>query len=72
MLIGEFLLELSKKRGGLTNYYKNRDEVLARSGLTKKQQAILKSNDLAKIRDAIREEYCSANYIVVPFVMFVV
>ena len=42
-----------------------------KSGLTEAQQKILKSDNLRKIRDAIRDEYRSAEVIVVPCFMFV-
>jgi hypothetical protein len=70
-LIGEFLLELNTDRRKFTRYAEDRDTVLASSGLTEKQQNILKSDDLRKIRDAIRDEYQSAEVIVVPCFMFV-
>jgi hypothetical protein len=69
-LIGEYLLELSKDKRRLKRYAADREGVLTRSGLTKEQQKILLSDDLRRIRDAIRDEYASANVIVVPFAMF--
>lgn len=64
-LIGEFLLELGDKKK-LAAYRADPKGVLADSGLTKAQQRIILSNDLKKIRDAIRDEYRKANVIVVP------
>jgi hypothetical protein len=68
-LIGEFLLELGKSKHGFADYAENREAILAESGLTKAQQKIVLSDDLEKIRDAIRDEYKSAKVIVVA--MFV-
>jgi hypothetical protein len=70
-LIGEFLLELNTDRRKFNRYAEDRDSVLAKSGLTEAQQKILKSDNLRKIRDAIRDEYRSAEVIVVPCFMFV-
>jgi hypothetical protein len=36
-------------------------------GLTDEQQDILCSNDLKRIRDAVRDEYQSAEILMVPF-----
>ena len=68
-LIGEFLLELSEHKHGFANYAQNRQAVLAKSGLTKEQQEIVLSDDLEKIRRAVREEYKTAK--VILFAMFV-
>ena len=69
-LIGEYLLELNESKRKLNNYLADPDKALARSGLSPEQQAIIKSGDVRKIRDAIREEYASAEVIVVPFNIF--
>ncbi len=68
-LIGEFLIELSEDKRGFSNYLENPESVLAESGLTKSQQKLLLSNNLARIRDAVRDEYKTAKVILFP--MFV-
>ena len=70
-LIGEFLLELNSNKRRFNAYAQDRDAVLAKSGLTEAQQKILRSDNLRKIRNAIRDEYQSAEVIVVPCFMFV-
>jgi hypothetical protein len=68
-LIGEFLLELSEHKRSFQHYAQDREKVLAESGLTKEQQEIILSDDLERIRDAVRDEYRSAKVLVVA--MFV-
>ena len=73
-LIGEFLLELGEDKHGFARFARDPEAVLAVSGLTKEQQLILRSNDLKKIREAIRDEYKSAKVILFPMfvgIMFV-
>jgi hypothetical protein len=70
-LIGEFLLELNTDTRKLKRYLDDPDGVLARSGLTEKQQKIVKSGNLRRIRDEIRKEYGSAEYILYPMQMHV-
>jgi hypothetical protein len=65
-LLGEYLLELSANHHALRSYLDDPKKALADSGLTKAQQKILLSNDLEKIRDAIREEYGRAEIILCP------
>jgi hypothetical protein len=65
-LIGEFLLELYEDADKLARYMEDQAGALAHSGLTEEQQETLLSNDLNRIRDAIREEYEKAEVIVVP------
>ncbi len=66
-LIGEFLSELAEKPELLGAYLENPQAVLEDFGLTDEQQATLLSNDLPRIRGAIREEYASANVLLFPF-----
>jgi hypothetical protein len=70
-LIGEFLLELNTDTRKLKRYLDDPDAVLARSGLTEKQQKIVKSGNLRRIRDEIRKEYGSAEYLLYPMQMHV-
>jgi hypothetical protein len=70
-LIGEFLLELNTDTRKLKRYLDDPDGVLARSGLTEKQQKIVKSGNLRRIRDEIRKEYGSAEYLLYPMQMHV-
>ena len=66
-LIGEFLAELAENPELLAEYGRDPEGVLReQSGLTPEQQDILSSNDLARIRDTIRDEYHRAEIIVVP------
>jgi hypothetical protein len=66
-LMGEFLSELAENALKLSAYLEKPDEVMERSGLTEDQREILRSDDLARIRDAIREEYASAAVLLFPF-----
>jgi hypothetical protein len=68
-LIGEFLIELTEDKRALAYYAKDRKKALEGSGLTKAQQKIVLSDDLEKIRNAVREEYKTAKVLVVA--MFV-
>jgi hypothetical protein len=68
-MIGDFLLELAEDAELLARYRDDPAQVLAESGLTDEQQEILRSNDLKRIRDAIRAEYQQAKVIVVPWPM---
>jgi hypothetical protein len=70
-LIGEFLLELNTDTRKLKRYLDDPDGALARSGLTEKQQKIVKSGNLRRIRDEIRKEYGSAEYLLYPMQMHV-
>jgi hypothetical protein len=65
-LIGEFLADLTEDPSLLKEYARDQKGVLERSGLTKQQQDVLLTNDLKKIRNAIRDEYKKADLIVVP------
>jgi hypothetical protein len=66
-LIGDFLVDLTEDPSLLKEYGRDQKGVLEhRSGLTKKQQEVLLTNDLEQIRDAIRDEYKKADLIVVP------
>ena len=65
-LIGEFLADLTEDPSLLKEYARDQKGVLERSGLTKQQQEVLLTNDLKKIRNAIRDEYKKADLIVVP------
>jgi hypothetical protein len=65
-LIGEFLADLTEDPSLLKEYGRDQKGVLERSGLTKKQQDVLLTNELKPIRDAIRDEYKKADLIVVP------
>jgi hypothetical protein len=65
-MIGEFMIELSEDPDLLASYREDPEAVLRESGLTKEQQEIVLSNDLGRIRDAIRDEYGRAEVIVVP------
>ena len=66
-MIGDFLVELSEDPSLLKEYQADQKGVLARkSGLTEEQQNILCTNDLKRIRDAIRDEYKKAEIVVVP------
>lgn len=62
-------MELTEDKHALAYYEKDRKKALAESGLTKAQQKIVLSDDLEKIRDAVREEYKSAKVIIIA--MFV-
>jgi len=55
-LIGEFLSELEHP-DKLKAYLENPEKTLRASGLSGEQQATLRSNDLAKIREALQAEY---------------
>jgi hypothetical protein len=68
-MIGDFLLELAEDPDLLARYRDDPARVLAESGLTDEQQEILRSNDLKRIRDAIRAEYQEAQVILVPWPM---
>ena len=68
-LIGEFLFELTENKRAFAYYAKDRKKALEESGLTKAQQKIVLSDNLEKIRDAVRDEYRSAKVLVVA--MFV-
>ena len=70
-LIGEFLLELNSNTRKLKRYLEDPDAVLAESGLTPKQQKIVKSNNLRRIRDEIRKEYGSAEFLLYPVQMHI-
>ena len=67
-LIGEFLTELADpgNRELLERYLKEPEAVLAESGLTEEQQETIRSHDLARIRDAVRDEYQRAEILVFP------
>jgi hypothetical protein len=66
-LIGEFLAELAENPDLLVEYARDQEGFLReQSGLTAEQQEILNSNDLNLVRDAVRNEYHSAEIIVVP------
>jgi hypothetical protein len=58
-LIGEFLSELEDPHK-LKAYLDDPEKVLRESGLTDEQRETLRSNDHARIREAIREEYKDA------------
>jgi hypothetical protein len=66
-LIGEFLTELAEKPELLAAYLENPLRVLDDFGLTEEQRETLLSNDLPRIRAAIREEYATANVLLFPF-----
>jgi hypothetical protein len=68
-MIGEFLLELGEDAGLLARYRDDPETVLEESGLSADQQEIVRSNDLKRIRDAVREEYHDAKVILVPWPM---
>lgn len=70
-LIGEYLLELSSSKSKLKQYYDDPDKALANSGLTPRQQKIVKSNNLRRIRDEIRKEYGSAEFLLYPMQMHI-
>ena len=70
-LIGEFLLELNSSTRKLKRFFEDPDAVLAESGLTPKQQRIVKSGNLRRIRDEIRKEYGSAEFLLYPVQMHV-
>ena len=65
-LIGEFLLELADDKKGFANYSADPEAYMAAYGLNKTQQKILLSNNLEKIREAIREEYRKAEIFIFP------
>ena len=54
--IVDFLRDLARDDEKLHEYGRNRGAVLARSNLTAEQRAVLESDDLVRIRDAIRQE----------------
>lgn len=68
-MIGDFLLELADDPELLARFRDDPATVLAESGLTTEQQEILRSNDLKRVRDAIRAEYQEAKVILVPWPM---
>ena len=68
-MIGDFLLELAEDDDLLTRYKDDPERVLAESGLTEDQKETLRSNDLRRIRDAVRAEYQEAKVILVPWPM---
>jgi hypothetical protein len=66
-LIGEFLVELSEDPDLLRQYQADQRRFLReRSDLSEEQQEILCSNDLKRIRDAIRDEYKKAEVFLLP------
>jgi hypothetical protein len=65
-LIGEFLSELAEDQELLNAYLDNQRATLDKSGLSAEQRDVLLSNDLARIREAIREEYAKAQVLVFP------
>jgi hypothetical protein len=66
-LIGEFLVELSEDPSLVKEYQDNQKEFLeGRSDLSQEQKDVLLTNDLKTIREAIRDEYRTAEVIVVP------
>jgi hypothetical protein len=70
-LIGEFLLELNTNKRKLERFFHDQDALLAESGLTPKQQRIVKSGNLRRIRDEIRKEYGSAEFLLYPVQMHI-
>jgi hypothetical protein len=58
-LIGEFLSELENPEK-LKAYLGDPEKTLRESGLSDEQQATLRSNDPAKIREALQAEYKDA------------
>ena len=70
-LIGEFLLELNSSPSKRKRFFEDRDALLAASGLTPKQQKIVKSGNLRRIRDEIRKEYGSAEFLLYPVQMHI-
>ncbi len=65
-LIGEFLTELVESQELLERYLLNPEEAMAEAGLNGEQRETLLSNDLKRIRNAIRAEYESANVLLFP------
>jgi hypothetical protein len=65
-LIGEFLTELVESQELFERYLSNPEETMAEAGLNGEQRETLLSNDLKRIRNAIRVEYESANVLLFP------
>jgi hypothetical protein len=59
-LIGEFLSELADHPKKMREYLADREKAMRDAGLDHHQRQILLSNDLHRIRDAIHEEYATA------------
>jgi len=59
-LIGEFLTELADHPKRMREYMEDREKVMRDAGLDHEQREVLMSNDLGRIRDAIHEEYATA------------
>jgi hypothetical protein len=70
-MIGEFLLELSKENDRIAAYLQDPIKELEDSGLTDEQKEILLSNDLERIRSAVREEYERVQVVIMPMFVFV-
>ena len=65
-LIGEFLSELAESQDLLNAYLEDPDKAMKEFGLSDAQRDTMLSNDLGRIRDAIREEYHKAEILVFP------
>ena len=68
-LIGEFLSELAENPDTLQAYIASPEQALLVSGLTEEQQETLLSNDLNRIKDAIRVEYGKAEVLLFIWVI---
>jgi hypothetical protein len=68
-LIGEFLSELADDPDKLQAYLENPEQVMQEAGLTEEQRETLLSNDLNRIKDAIREEYGKAEVLLFIWVI---
>jgi hypothetical protein len=69
MLIGEFLSELADDPDKLQAYLENPEQVMQEAGLTEEQRETLLSNDLNRIKGAIREEYGKAEVLLFIWVI---
>jgi hypothetical protein len=71
-LIGEFLTELVEDQELYQRYLSDPDEAMTEGGLNDEQRETLLSNDLKRIRNAIRVEYESANVLLFPVMQNIV
>jgi hypothetical protein len=68
-LIGEFLSELADDPDKLQAYLENPEQVMQEAGLTQEQRETLLSNDLNRVKQAIREEYGKAEVLMFIWVI---
>jgi hypothetical protein len=67
-LIAEFLSKLADDSFTFGAYVENPENVMKDFGLSEEQQETLLSNDLGRIREAIRRENAEAQYLFLVYV----